>query len=281
MDDPTPLRTGRLLGKVAVVTGASSGFGRAIAFRFSREGAKVVCADIKEDPDTGGSRDADKGFRTDKYITSKGGQAIFVKVDVSDSAQVDQMIARAVAEYGQLHIMVNNAGICPEAQAPNAGKLLYDLDDEVFDKTMRVNSRSVFLGCKYANRQFLKQDVLSSGDRGWIVNIGSTASLTADVGIGAYNTSKGAVLQTTKSVAVEMAPHKIHCNIVCPGDVITSCFEPHLYDESAVANSLAKYPWGRFGSVSEIAAAVCFLASPDAGFITGAVLSVDGGFVAQ
>ncbi|KAH7015875.1 hypothetical protein EDB80DRAFT_748670 [Ilyonectria destructans] len=281
MDDPTPLIAGRLLGKVAVVTGASSGFGRAIAFRFSKEGAQVVCADIKEVPGTGGSRGDDHGFRTDEYIVSKGGQAIFVQVDVGDSAQMELLIAQAVATYGQLHIMVNNAGVCPESQEPNAGKLIHDLDEDIFDKTMRVNTRSVFLGCKYAIRQFLKQELLPSGDRGWIVNIGSTASLTADVGIAAYSTSKGAALQTTRSVAVEMAPHKIHCNIVCPGDVITSCFEPHLYDKSAVANSLIRYPWGRFGYVSEIAAAVCFLASTEAGFITGAILSVDGGFVAQ
>lgn len=243
MDDPTPLIAGRLLGKVAVVTGASSGFGRAIAFRFSKEGAQVVCADIKEVPGTGGSRGDDHGFRTDEYIVSKGGQAIFVQVDVGDSAQMELLIAQAAATYSQLHIMVNNAGVCPESQEPNAGKLIHDLDEDIFDKTIRVNSRSVFLGCKYAIRQFLKQELLPSGDRGWIVNIGSTASLTADVGIGkmrchlpprisltfpfpaAYSTSKGAALQTTRSVAVEMAPHKIHCNIVCPGG---SCYFPVL-----------------------------------------------------
>lgn len=183
MDDPTPMSSGRLVGKVAVVTGASSGFGRAIAFRLSKEGAKVVCADIAEVPGEGGSRMEDAGFPTHKLIVSKGGQAIFVRVDVGDSSQMEHLISRAVAEYGQLHVMVNNAGVCPEAKKPNAGKLIHELDDDVYDTTMRVNSRSVFLGCKYAIRQFLKQEVLPSGDRGWIVNIGSTASLTASPAI--------------------------------------------------------------------------------------------------
>lgn len=185
MDDPTPVEHGRLHGKVAIVTGASSGLGRAIAFRLSREGAKVVCGDLKAHATLGGYRNEDEGYQTEEYIVSKGGQAIFVKVDVGNAKDVQALVGRAVQEYGELHIMINNAGICPEASEPHAGRLIDETDEDMFDKVMRVNLRAVFLGCKYAVRQFLKQDLCSSGDRGWIVNTGSTASLVVpDPGFG-------------------------------------------------------------------------------------------------
>ncbi|KAF9887189.1 hypothetical protein FE257_010443 [Aspergillus nanangensis] len=282
MDDPKPVPWGRLQDKVAIVTGASSGFGRAIAFRFSREGARVVCADIRPNCDDIGSRVEDRGYPTDEYIRHQGGDAVFLPVDVSKADRVEALVNAAVDRYGRLDIMVNNAGICPESAPAHIGKRIHEREEEVFHRTMMVNCWGVFLGCKYAVRQFLKQDCLPSGDRGWIVNLGSTSSL---VGVGpglvAYNSSKGAALQITRSVAVEMGREKIHCNILCPGDASTSCYLPHGESKEAVDETTAGYPWGRFATVKEIAGAAFFLASEDAGYVTGAALAADGGFTAQ
>ncbi|OQE14928.1 hypothetical protein PENSTE_c031G07787 [Penicillium steckii] len=280
LDDPQPLPEGRLRGRVAVITGASSGIGRAIAFRFSREGAKIVCADLQPDCESIGSRLQDSGFRTDEYIRRQGGDATFAIVDVSNASLMCELIAKTVEKHGRLDIMVNNAGICPESLPDHFGKRIHECDENVFYNTMMVNCWGVFLGCKYAVRQFLNQEPRASGDRGWIINVGSTASFVAS-GPVAYNTSKGATLQCTRSVAVEMASERIHCNILCPGDATTPCYKPHIDSETAVAESIKSYPWGRFATLKELAGAAFFLASDDAGYVTGAALAADGGFTAQ
>lgn len=179
LDDPKPHSPGRLHDRVAIVTGSSSGFGRAIAFRFSREGAKLLCADITPETTKAGSRDADRAYTTHEYIVAKGGTAEFVKTDVGHESSVQALVARAVELHGRLDIFINNAGICPESAPDQISELIHEQEVKVWDTTMRVNARGSYLGCKYACEQFMKQNLLPSGDRGWIVNIGSTASLTA------------------------------------------------------------------------------------------------------
>ncbi|KAK0663727.1 3-oxoacyl-(acyl-carrier-protein) reductase FabG [Lasiodiplodia hormozganensis] len=160
---------GRLLDKVAIVTGSSSGLGRAIALRYAAEGAKVFCADLEPS-----SRSAEEKPTTHELIKERGGKAEFHKVDVSDAQGMKELVNEAVKTFGRLDIMVNNAGVSFEAKTP---AVLHLTEDRVWDDTMRINSRSVFLGCKHAITQMLQQEPHQSGDRGWIVNISSIMAL--------------------------------------------------------------------------------------------------------
>lgn len=157
--------------KVAIVTGASSGLGRAIATEFARNAITVVCADLHRNPPL------DENVGTVDLIAREGGNACFVRTNVSESADMENLIAEAVARYGRLDIMVSNAGIALESLDRHGPKPIHETDDFIFDETLAVNTRSVFLGCKYAIRQFLRQEPRESGDRGWIVNIASVYGL--------------------------------------------------------------------------------------------------------
>lgn len=159
----------RLESKVAIITGASSGIGRATSLTFAREGALVVCSDLRET-----SRQESENEPTHQLIQKNGGKAIFVKCDVSKSQEVEALVQRTVQEYGRIDIMVNNAGIALETESP---KPIWELDEEIWDTTMAVNAKGVALGCKYAAIQMMKQDPHPSGDRGWIINLSSILGL--------------------------------------------------------------------------------------------------------
>ncbi|EAU29457.1 predicted protein [Aspergillus terreus NIH2624] len=165
---------GRLQDKVALVTGSSSGLGRSIATRYAQEGAKVVCADIT--PTARSQIPEELQITTHDAITQAGGQAIFIATDVGDAKAVGDAVQAAVTEFGRLDILVNNAGVALEARHPAK---IHETDEAVWDTTMRVNAKSVFLGCKYGVAQMLKQEPHSSGDRGWIINIASIFGLVA------------------------------------------------------------------------------------------------------
>lgn len=251
----------RLAGKVAIVSGAASGMGAATARRFAREGAKVVIADQL---DADGQKVADEinGANT------PGGEAVFMRLDVTNEANWKQVVDATVKRFGRLDIMVNNAGI--------SGSAVTDmLDTDAWDKLMAVNSRGVFLGTKYAV-QAMKQ---SGG--GSIVNLssisGNTGQTMTHMG---YNASKGAVRTLTKSTAVQFGKEGIRANSVHPGLMPPMRTSGATADPAVRAKMLQAVPLRRAGEIDEVANAILFLASDEASYITGAELYVDGGYLA-
>jgi len=250
---------GRLDGKVAVITGAASGIGRATALLFADEGAKVVVADWDEA----------KGRRVAAEISGGGGSSTFVKVDVSKPEDVQAMVGTAVDAYGRLDVLFNNAGIEGET-APTA-----DCSLENWERVIAINLKGVFLGMKYGIAA-----MLNSGG-GSIINNASVAGLVGFPGIPAYSASKGGVIQLTKTAALEYAKQGIRVNVICPGVIWTPMVERFVAPSEEVRKTLeAAEPIGRFGQPEEVARLALFLACDDSSFCTGAPFVVDGGFVA-
>jgi NAD(P)-dependent dehydrogenase (short-subunit alcohol dehydrogenase family) len=246
----------RLEGRTAVVTGAAGGIGGATARRFAAEGANVVCTDLEGDA---GRQVADE----------VGG--LFVAADVSDEAQVKALFEQAVERYGRLDIAFNNAGISP----PDDDSIL-DTDLDAWDRVQRVNLTSVYLCCKYAIGH------MRTGGGGSIIN---TASFVAVLGSAtsqiSYTASKGGVLAMSRELGVQFAREGIRVNAVCPGPINTPLLqELFAKDPERAARRMVHIPMGRFGEADEIAAAVTFLASDDASFITASTFLVDGGITA-
>jgi len=247
-------------GKVALVTGAASGIGRESALAFARAGAKVVVSDIT----------VDAGEETVAMIKKAGGEAVFVKADVSKQADVQALIDKAVATYGRLDCAHNNAGI-EGVPAP-----CMDCTEENWDKTIAINLTGVFYCCKAELAQMLKQG------GGAIVNTASVAGLVGFAGIPAYTASKHGVNGLTKQIALDYAKENIRVNSVCPGVIHTPMIERFTGgDPAALAALEASEPVGRLGKPSEIADAVVWLCTDKASFVTGINLPVDGGFIAQ
>ncbi|KAH8723675.1 short-chain dehydrogenase/reductase-like protein [Phaeosphaeriaceae sp. PMI808] len=270
---------GRLTSKVAVITGASSGIGRAIALAFASEGAKVVCSDIREDfrPEY---RTDDLSGTTVQEVEKFGVEAIYQKCDTSSSADVENLIKKAVEKFGRVDIMVNNAGIAVEV-GEHGSRPVWEFEEEAFDRTMAINVKGVFLGMKFATRQMKEQEPHANGDRGWIINLSSVLGLGASPGISAYVTSKHAVMGLTKSTALDCAPLRIHVNALCPGYTQTSFIHQILTDPTyqAVKTGVEeKHPFKGLGTPQDIARAAVFLASEDASWVTGIGLPVDGGY---
>ncbi len=251
--------SGVLDDKVSIVTGSASGIGRATALMFAREGAAVVVADI----------DATGAEQTAKEITARGGRAIAVAADVSAEADCKAVVAAAVAAFGGLHVLFNNAGIIRRADAINTSV------DE-WDRVMAVNVRSVFLMCKHAI------PAMTSG--GAIVNTGSGWGLKGGGNAISYCASKAAVVNMTRALAIDHAAAGIRVNSVNPGDTDTPMLREEARqlaeDWSAFAADAADRPMGRSGTPDEIAKAVLFLASDASSFVTGTALIVDGGGLA-
>ena len=247
---------GRLEAKVAIVTGAGSGIGRATALRFAGEGAKLIVADV-----TGAENDTAKTI---------GANAVAVHADVSKSADVRALIDAARSRFGRLDVIFNNAGI-EGTQAPTA-----DYSEENFDRVISINLRGVFLGIKYAIPLMLE----SGG--GSIINTASVAGLVGFPGLSAYCASKGGVVQLTKTAALEYAAQNIRVNAICPGVIWTPMVQRLTgEDEEAKAAFVAMEPVNRLGTPEDIAAMALYLASDEAAFVTGAALPIDGGFVAR
>ena len=248
----------RLAGKVALVSGAASGMGQSEAMIFAREGAKVIVADILE---MEGKQVADK-------IAAGGGQARFVKLDVTSEGEWDAAVKAAVGAFGKLDVLVNNAGISGT----------YDTDmlsSAAWDKVMAVNAKGVFLGMKHAI------PLMKKAGGGAIVNISSISGFVGQDGVHmAYNASKGAVRIMTKTAAVQLAGDGIRVNSVHPGFMPPMRTSKTSADPTWRAKMLGAVPMKREGRVEEVAHAVLFLASDEASYITGTELVVDGGYLA-
>ena len=247
----------RLEGKIAIVTGAGSGFGEGIARRFAREGAKVVVNDIA----------VANGERVTRDIVAAGGTAKFCAGDVGSDADVARLVAFALAEFGGLDIVVNNAGTTHRNQP------LLDVAEEEFDRIYRVNVKSLFLTARHAVPHFRRQH------RGVFITIASTAGVRPRPGLTWYNGSKGAAITTSRSMAAELAPDNIRVNVINPVAGETAMLAEFMGQDTPEirAKFVASIPLGRLSQPSDIATAAVFLASDEAEFITGACLEVDGG----
>lgn len=248
----------RLQDKVTIITGAGGGMGRVAAQMFAAEGARVVVAEFNEAA----------GAETVALVQAAGGEASYVKVDVSKESDAKAMVDHAVATYGRLDCLYNNAGIMPEADHS-----VTDTDVATWDAVMAVNVRGVYLGCKFAI------PAMVAGGGGSIINIASfVAILGCSVPQDAYTASKGAVLALTRSLAVQFGPNGIRTNAICPGPVETPLLMDWLVkDEAAKQLRLARNPTGRFGKPEEIVHMAVYLASDESRWTNGASLVVDGG----
>jgi NAD(P)-dependent dehydrogenase (short-subunit alcohol dehydrogenase family) len=251
--------TRELKGKVALVTGGTSGIGRETAILFAKAGVKVVIA---------GRREVE-GEETAELVRAAGGDGLFVKADVSKSAEVEALIQKAVEKFGRLDIAFNNAGI------EGVWVPIVRQSEEDWDRTIAINLKGVWLSLKYEIRQMLGQ-----GGGGAIVNMASIVGQIGAAGAAAYSASKHGVIGLTRSAALETAKSGIRINAVCPAVIETSMAD-RLYGAPAVYKYvLGCHPIGRFGKASEIAEAVVWMCSDRASFMTGQSLVLDGGFLA-
>ena len=255
----------RLEDRVAVVTGASSGFGRGIARAFAAEGARVVVSDVREEPNPGGFEE-DADLTTVQAIERDGGTATYVACDVTRADQVRALIQAAVDAYGRLDILVNNAGIY------RGGKLTHEFGEEDLDACFAVNVKGTFFGAQEAVRRFREQ-----GGGGSIINLVSTAGLGGHPRQSVYNTSKGAQANLTRCLAIEYGPDGIRVNGICPTYAKTSLTRELFDDKDFDETFKQSIPLKRWGEVEDIANLAVFLASDESSYIHGDLIRVDGG----
>ena len=252
----------RLLDKVVVITGTAAGIGRAAAKLFASEGARIIAADIDEQG----------GNQTVKEISDEGGDIHFLKTDLIDPKQVEALMQRAVDKFGRIDVLYNNAGT-------NLFARLTDTSEADWDRVMAVNVKSVFLCSKYAI------PIMVQGGGGSIVNTASAAAIVGLRNLAVYTASKGAVLQLTKNMALDYANDNIRVNALCPGVTATEMtmkvIDGSPDPQAAKARFDSARPLGRMAEPVEIAQAALFLASDESSYMTGSVLSVDGGYTAE
>jgi glucose 1-dehydrogenase len=251
-------------GKTAVVTGASSGIGRAIAISFASEGASVVIADVTEEPLEGGAS-------TVEIIARAGGAASFQRTDVGRWEEIDSLIGNAVLRHGRLDVMVNNAAIY-------SGTALLETEPAQWEEVMRVNLTGMFYGCKRAVQQMITQEPRQEV-RGRVINLGSQQGIVTSPGELPYGVTKAGAIYITRQIAVDYAKHLIVCNCISPGKVVTGK-GGLAKDPARLEHQRQRTPWPRFGRPEDIANAAVFLASDRASFITGSNLVIDGGWLA-
>ncbi len=246
----------RIEGKVAIVTGAGSGIGRASAILFAQEGAKVVVT----------CRTALNGEGTVRMIRKEGGEALYVKADVSQTKDVEMIVQKTIDSFGRLDILFNNAGVVGD-YAP-----IMECTDQNFDRIISVNLRSIFLGMKYAIPEMVKVG------RGSIINMSSTGAYLGVPNQAAYNASKGGTLSLTRTAAMEYVRKNIRVNCIAPGPILTPMTEG-LNEETKMSTLEVAAPMGRWGKAEEIAQVALFLASNESSLVTGHCLVADGGWL--
>lgn len=248
----------RLPDRVAVITGAGSGIGRATATLFASEGAKVVVADVHERA----------GEETTDLIESAGGRATFVRADVTQPGDVERMLSLALDRFGSLDVLFNNAGFAMGFTP------IEQVDDALLDMLVDVNIKGVFYGCRYA------APIMKAQGGGVIINMGSTAGIRPRPGLSAYNMSKGAVITLSKSLALELAPHRIRVVALCPVATDTPMLPTFMGDVDPVEGRrrfIETIPLGRLNTPQDLARAALWIASDDASMVTGTAFEVDGG----
>lgn len=251
----------KLSGKVAIITGGTTGIGRETALLFSKEGARVVVI----------GRDESRGKAALVVLRNEGSDAIYVKADVSKSSDVKRIVNESVKKYGKIDVLFNNAGINPLGTAVNTS-------EELWEQIIAINLTGVFLCSKYVIPHMLE------AGGGSIINTGSINSFMAMENEAAYDASKGGVLMFTKATALDYAKKNIRVNCICPGAIKTPLlqwiFNEFPNPKEVEANMIKMYPINRLGRPEEVAKAALFLASDDSSFITGSVITVDGGILA-
>jgi NAD(P)-dependent dehydrogenase (short-subunit alcohol dehydrogenase family) len=256
--------TARFADRVALVTGGGSGIGLAAANLFAAEGAAVAVVDVR----------AEAADEAAGKIVAEGGRAVALVANVADAEQVAAAVARAAEEFGRIDVLYNNAGV-------NSAGSIADADEDDWDRCFDVNVKGTFL----FSRAVVPH--LRAAGGGSIVNQGSVAGLVGVPNFAAYCAAKGAVVSLTRSMAIDLAPDGIRVNAICPGTVFTPLMEPMLRArgdgdlEAGLAKTVVKYPIGRLGNPEEIARVALFLASDDASFVTGSIVTADGGMTAQ
>lgn len=256
--------TSRLAGKVAAVTGAGSGIGRATAVLFAQEGAAVGVIDVN----------SAAAAETVEQIAANGGKALALTADIVQQAQVAAVFDQLVGEFGHVDVLYNNAG------TNSSGSVLTSTEDD-WDRCMAINVKGTFL-CSQAAARLMVQ-----AGRGSIINQGSVAALVGIANFASYCASKGAVVALTRSMSVDLAPLGVRVNAICPGTVYTTLMEPMLVArgggdlQKGLAMTVSKYPIGRLGTPEEIAQVALFLAGDESSFVTGSVITADGGMTSQ
>ncbi|HTR60081.1 MAG TPA: glucose 1-dehydrogenase [Candidatus Binataceae bacterium] len=253
----------RLKNKVAIITGAGSGQGRAAAMIFSREGAKVVVSDWKPE----------LGDETVTLVKRAGGEAIFVRTDVSESADVQNLIRSTVSTFGRIDIIYNNAGV--GFSSPLSMSDVINTPEADWDRVIAINLRSMYLTAKYGIPEMIK----SGG--GSIVNTASIAALIGSEAAHAYTAAKGGMVALSRALAVEFGPKNIRVNCICPGAIDTPMIAPVVDPLKKSGQPFMTSPIRRLGTPEDIANCALYLASDESGFVTGATIVVDGGYIAQ
>jgi NAD(P)-dependent dehydrogenase (short-subunit alcohol dehydrogenase family) len=252
----------KLAGKVAIITGAGSGIGRATALLFAAEGAQVVVADYAPE---GGNETVD-------LIRANGGEAIFVETDVSKTAGVTRMVDAAIETYGRIDVLFNNAAVTIPAS-------VVDATEEVWDRTMEIDLKGVFLPSKYAIPHMV------AGGGGSIINTASMCGLVASRNQAPYSAAKGGVVSLTRQMAIDYAEHNIRVNGIAPSEVRTPMFLGFINrasdPEKKMEELVARIPMGRVAEPEELARVALFLACEDSSYVTGVTLPVDGGLTAM
>jgi len=251
--------TGRLEGKVALITGSDSGIGQATAIEFAKEGADVVVHYL---------HDADGAEKTRAAVTAEGRDAIVVRADVTDEEQVASLFDEAIEAFGAIDILMNNAGV------DASGKPVAELPTDVWDRAIRTNVYGYFFFC----RRFT-QLRLAAGGGGKIINVSSVHADNPNPGGSDYDCSKGAIRMLTRTLALELAQHNINVNSLAPGMVLTPFNQPAIDDPKLLEQQVQSIPMKRAAQPSEIAKVAVFLASRDADYVTGASYVIDGGLM--